>query len=132
MPMKLRGYDAADWSDQTGVDTGSETLVQQQFVEEQDINTIVKRFQVTGAFPMGPDGPAVYGDFSGITDYDSALETIDRAERSFMALPAEVRDRFKNNPANLINWANEARDEEEFLTRFAVRTEPPVVAPVVG
>lgn len=131
MPLKLRGYDAAELSEDTGIDTGTETLVQQHFVQEQDINTIVARFGVTGALPLGPDGPAVYGDFSGITDYDSALETIERAEASFMSLPAEVRDRFKNNPANLINWANEARDEEEFMTRFAVKTERPAVAPVV-
>lgn len=118
----LRGYDAAFVSDMTGVDTGRESLVQQHFQDEVDINTIVRRFGVSGQLPLGPNGPAVYGDFSGITDYDSALDTISRANDAFMALPADVRLRFKNDPAELIRYAQSVTEEE-----FTAALQPPVV-----
>lgn len=130
MPLKMRGYDARALSEETGTDTGSDTIVQQHYADEVDINTIVRRFGVTGSMPFGPNGPAIYGDFSGISDWESALATIERAEESFMALPAEVRAKFDNDPGKLVEYSQSV-SEEEFLTTFAARTEPGVSPPVV-
>lgn len=126
-PVGLHGYDAVEVSDATGLDTGSETIVQQHYGEEVDINTIVRRFGVTGALPLGPEGPAIYGDFTGITDYESARDTIERANTAFMNLPADVRLKFDNDPAKLIAMSQSMSEEA-----FSEFVSPPVVDPAVG
>lgn len=111
-----RSLYAEEISDLTGLDTGSETLVQQHFREETDINVIMARFGATGAMPSGVDG-GVYGDFSGIEDFDSALAAVERARAGFMALPAEVRERFDNDPGKLIEAAR-SRSYEDFMKEY--------------
>lgn len=128
-PASLRGYDAALVSDETGVDTGSESLVQQHFVDEVDINTIMRRYGVTRELPLGP-ATGIYGDFTGISDYESAVERVEGARERFMKLPASVRERFRNDPGELIRAA-ENLPEEEFLGMFEA-TPPAPVAPVEG
>lgn len=120
LPRLVRG-DARAVSDLTGVFTGSETKVQQHFAVEVDINTIMRRFGVTKEMPLG-SASGVYGDFSGVTDYDSAVERVAGARRAFMALPAAVRERFENDPGVLIRRAEEL-PEDEFGALFAGPTE---------
>lgn len=80
------------------------TLTQQQFKDEVDINTIVRRFGLTQAqvAEFGPQG--VYGDFSGITDFQSALQRVRAAEEGFLALPPELRAEFHNNPGEFVHY----------------------------
>lgn len=132
VPVSLRSYDAAELSDATALDTGNESMVQQSMKEEVDINTIMARFGATGAMPAGLAG-GVFGDFSGIDGYEGAVEAIERANRGFMSLPAEVRERFKNDPSRLIRAA-QSLEYEEFERMFEgkpVDVAPGVVPPVV-
>lgn len=121
-PASLRGYDVKAVSLLTSLDTGEETLVQQQFGEEVDVNTIMRRYGMTGAAPFGEDA-GVYGDFTGIHDYDSAVARIDAARARFMELPASVREKFNNDPGELIRRANEM-DEAELAKEFVVPDPP--------
>lgn len=109
----LGSYNAHELSARLSVETGSETIVQQHLKNEVDINTIVKRFGITGQMPFGVD-EGIYGDFTGITDYESALAKVTQADESFMTLPAEIRERFKNSPAELIRFAQSV-DEDAFM-----------------
>jgi len=126
--VSLHSYDSAEVSDATGKDTGSESLVQQHLRDEVDINTIVRRFGLTREMPSGVAG-GVYGDFSGISDFESAMEMIQRARKGFNVLPPEVRERFGNDPARLIRFAQEA-SESDFMA--ATQKKPPVVPPGGG
>lgn len=125
IPLKasLRSYDSAVVSIATGIETGSVSLVQQHYKEEVDVNTIVRRFGLTAAMPSGAAG-GMYGDFTGITDYDDAVARIERANAGFMSLPAEVRERFGNDPSRLISLA-QTGSEAEFL---AATSPTPVAA----
>lgn len=129
----LRQYDAKAVSIATSVDTGRETLVQQHLKEEVDVNTIVRRFGLTNDLPSWR-GDGLYGDFTGITDYESAVEKIRSVDTRFMALPVELRDRFKNDPAELVRFADSV-SEEEFnrivnpAPSAPVAPEAPVVDP---
>lgn len=126
----LRGYDPLVQSLKGAIDTGDETIVQQHFAEEVDINTIVRRFGMTAAMPAGVPG-GIFGDFTGVTDYESAVAAIDRAKSGFMALPPDVRERFGNNPGNLIEYAQGVSLEDlEVDLRGEVPVVPPVVPPV--
>jgi len=106
-----------------GLDTGEETATQQHFKEDADVNVIMRRFGVGGAPSRGG---GVYGDFSGIHDYESALAAIERAEAGFMALPAEVRAQFGNDPAMLLRATPEQLDAVNVM--LAPKVEPGVSA----
>lgn len=102
--------------DKASVDSGlrclDESMAQQQFAEECDINTIVKRFGLTGEMPENVRVPQ-YGDFSGIGDYQSALNAVRDAEESFMELPAHIRARFGHDPQQLLEFVADGRNLEE-------------------
>lgn len=116
-------YDPKEVSEDVSVDTGSESLVQQHFKDEVDINTIVRRYGITAGMPFGPDG-GMYGDFTGIVDYESALELVKDTQSRFMRLPAEMREKFGNNPGALVRFAQENTPEE-----FEAAFRPPDVKP---
>lgn len=107
----LRKYSARAVSDSVALHTGSESSVQQQFAKEVDINTIVRRFGITREMPSGLGG-GVYGDFTGITDFDSAVAAVERAQAGFLALDPEVRDRFGNDPGAYLEYVDGLTDEE--------------------
>lgn len=108
------------------IDTGEDTLVQQHMRDEVDVNTIVRRFGVTGAMPFGREA-GVYGDFTEIQDFDGAVAKVEGARSRFMTLPAEVRERFDNDPGKMIAFAQSVSEEQfrDELGRFAA---PPVEA----
>lgn len=121
--ITLRGYDAAEVSRDTATVGGGPSQVQQHFAEEVDINTIMRRFGVTRQLPSGQEG-GFYGDFTGISDYQSALEAVQRAQDGFMALPAEVREKFRNDPGMYLDHVDSLTDEE-----LASDLKPAVVVP---
>ena len=110
---RVGAYDSDEVSLETGIDfAGQVSLTQQSQAEETDINGIVKRFRVTGILPEGVRRPT-YGDFDGISDFRTAMEAMMSAERSFMAMPSDVRARFDNDPQKFVDFcSNEANLEE--------------------
>lgn len=81
------------------------SLAQQAFKDEVDINSILKKYKITGRMPVSVNLPS-YGDFSGVSDYRSAAEAMRRASNAFMELPAEVRKRFSNDPQEFLDFSS--------------------------
>lgn len=79
------------------------SLTVQAGAEETDINTIVKRFGITGKMPENVRVPLA-GDFTDAFDFRTAMDGINEANRSFAAMPAEVRARFGNDPATFVDF----------------------------
>lgn len=123
-------YDTDAVSVETGLFCEDPTLAQQQFKDECDINVILERFNVTGQLPVTPLQPQ-FGDFSGISDYQTALNAVLDAQESFDALPARVRERFANDPAAFVDFClDEAnRDEMQALGLLSVVPEGPNLSP---
>lgn len=98
-------YDREAASDETAVDCrlGGPSFTQQQFKDECDINVIAERFGLTGTFPENPL-PPVYGDFTDVGDYRSALHAIQSADARFLEFPPELRARFQNDPQQLMDF----------------------------
>jgi len=94
----------------------------QSFRDECDINTILRQFNVTGQLPAGSVQPQ-YGDFSGITDYQSALNAVMAAQDSFLQLPAKVRAKFDNDPALFVDWASNEANRDEMKALGLLREE---------
>lgn len=85
---------------------GELSLTKQSFKDECDVNNVLKRYRETGLFPTDM-GPGMYGDFSEVTDFQSAFEAIQEANAAFASLPANIRDYFKNDPATFIAFAED-------------------------
>ena len=107
-------YDTNAASDESGVACEEPSLAQQHFKDECDINNILRQFNITGLLPEAPLSPR-YGDFTGVTDYHSALNAVIAAEDGFMTLPADIRSRFLNDPANLINFLDDESNKDEAI-----------------
>lgn len=99
------GYDVDKASLQGSLACMDPSLTVQSQAEDADINTIVRRFGITGTTPQGMRVPS-FGDFTGIGDYQSALEAVMQAEEEFMSLPADVRSRFNNNPQAFLEFCS--------------------------
>ena len=98
------------------------SLAKQSFRDECDINNILRKFNVTGELPVGSVQPQ-YGDFSGITDYQSALNAVMAAQDSFLALPAKIRARFDNDAALFVDFASDEANKDEMKALGLLRQE---------
>lgn len=116
-------YDTDAASNESGLVCLEPTLTQQHFQDECDINYILNTFGVN-ALPVNPLEPR-YGDFTNVVDYHSALNAVIAAEDGFMALPADIRTRFDNDPSKLIDFMeNPANRSEAESLGLVTKTEP--------
>jgi len=116
-------YDVDKVSDETGLICPEPTLAQQNFKDECDINYIVRQFGLTGELPGKPMSPQ-YGDFTGVLDYHSAVNAVLAAQDDFMELPAQLRSRFNNDPAELIDFLDNEGNREEAIKLGLVAAKP--------
>ena len=123
-------YDMDKVSDETGLACQDPSLAQQHMKDECDINVIVERFGVTGELPTAPVSPQ-FGDFSGISDYHTAINAVRASEEAFMALPAKIRARFDHDPNALLQFLNDPINRDEAIEIGLIDWEP-VVAPIVS
>lgn len=132
-------YDMDAVSLENVVNTGDDTPTIQSAKDESDINTIVARFGITGSFDRNAVGALGFGDFTDITDFSDALNCVNESTEKFMALPAEFRFKFLNDPQQFLLYC-EQRDSKgervhiEEMRKFGLApplpVEPPVPAPV--
>jgi phage internal scaffolding protein len=107
-------YDTDAASNESGLHCEDASLAQQHFKDECDINNILRQFNITGQLPENAVSPR-YGDFTGVTDYHSALNQVIAAEDEFMSLPATIRARFENDPAQLIEFLENSENKDEAI-----------------
>lgn len=91
------------------------TMTIQSERESCDINKIVAQHLRTGIMTNVRTSPLEYGDFNGTDDYATAQMRIQEADEAFMSLPAELRFRFKNDPAQLIEFLNDENNRAEAI-----------------
>lgn len=104
---RVGAYDEAEASLASGLSfKGTVSRTQQSQAAETDINKIVRQFKVTGVLPQPVRRPT-YGDFEHIGDYREAMDAMLLAEKSFMAMPAKVRERFNNDPGEFVAFCSD-------------------------
>lgn len=89
------------------------SLTKQAFSKEADIDYILKKYEQTGVPPSAPVGQMMAGDFSSVPSYQNALNAVLRAEENFMTLPAKIRSRFNNDPAELLAFCLNPKNRKE-------------------
>lgn len=85
----------------------------QSFMAECDINNILKRYQETGILPDMIAREPMYGDFSSELSYHDAQNVIRKAHEQFEALPASIREKFDNDPAKFLKYAENPQNIKE-------------------
>ena len=88
-----------------------ESLTEQSHSNECDINSILLRARKTGYVPQYQGG--VFDDFSSVEDYTATRNRIEQAQKAFDSLPADLREKFKNHPANLLEFLSNPGNRAE-------------------
>lgn len=125
--VKLRGaygYDVDAASQEAGVDLGGPSPTVQSQKDEADINTIVRRFGITGELPLNLRVPLNI-DHCEDLEYRECLEVVNAARASFDSLPADVRSRFANDPAALVDFAQDDANRDQLKLWGLLRDDPP-------
>lgn len=91
---------------------GSVNRTQQQFQAECDIEKVVSRLAAGQPVPQ-PKYVGSYGDFASVPDFWAANNLLIRAREQFMSLPAKVRDRFKQDPAEMLAFVADRKNFDE-------------------
>lgn len=131
MPVKppfLRtqyNYDMQEASDETAINCKDVSLAKQSFAEECNINTIVKRFGLTGQLPENVRMPT-YGDFSDVTNFHDAMNAIALANEAFEKMPADVRRRFDNDPGKFVDFCNDENNRPEAIKLGLIEPKPQI------
>lgn len=99
---------SVDFSGENGV-----SRTQQHFKKECDINEILRSFKRTGVCDHVSSGKPMYGDFTAYPDFQQMQDTLVEATRAFEALPASLRDRFGNDPRNLVAFVMDENNRAE-------------------
>lgn len=119
-------YDVDAASEAVVVDCSVEpSKTQQQFAEDADINTIVRRFGLTGQLPETLYMPQS-GDFVDAKSFEESMALLVKAREEFMTLPGDVRYRFANDPGRLIEFLDNPENRDEAL-KLGLIAKPPEV-----
>lgn len=55
------------------------------------------------------------GDFTGISDFKTMADMVAATRDEFMTLPANIRERFYNDPEKLIGFLDDDKNRDEAL-----------------
>lgn len=89
--------------------------VKRSFAQRADINDIVARYRRTGVLDYTSRVQGVFADVSGMGDFRTACDKVVRLREAFESLPAIVRTRFNNDPANMVEFLRNTENREEAI-----------------
>lgn len=115
-------YDSQALSDATGLKCLDPSRASQEFKDEVDINTIAKRFGLTGELPENVP-MVLQGDFTQVVNFQGAWDLIVKARESFQAMPAEVRAEFDNDAAKFVEFTSNPKNFDRVAELGLVRPE---------
>jgi len=98
-----------------GLKFGKGSRTKRSFKDECDINSIMAKYRSTGLITHLSGRRASYGDFTGVSDYQSALNEVLKAQEMFLSLPAHIRKEFRNDPALLIEALDDPKQHDKLV-----------------
>lgn len=124
-------YDMDAASNESALICSDPSLAIQSAEEESNINTIVRRFGLTGELPNDVKMPQS-GDFTNLPDFHTAMNIVRKTQEEFLRVPADLRARFGNDPQAFMRFVEDDANYEEarrlgLLKPVAVVPEPMAV-----
>ncbi len=96
------------------IKTEGKCLVKQSDEKRCNINNIVSKFLKHGVMPEGTQ-PKKYGDFDQHIDYETQLNKITDIQSYFEDLSSEVRNGFKNNVKNMLDFVSNPENKDKAI-----------------
>lgn len=128
-------YDTDAASLESGVHCKDPSLVREADSVDADINVIMKRYTQSGVIPMNADlvarMPLNGTEFPDGFDFRMAQDLIAQGRQAFMALPADIRSRFQNDPAQFVEFCSD-RDNLPALRKMGLAQAPQDAASAPG
>ncbi len=93
---------------------GKRSRTKQQFKDECDINNILSKYQKSGAVTHVNKHAAEYG-FATSEDFTSAMFLVTDAQAMFNELPSSLRTKFKNDPAEFLEFVQDPENADELV-----------------
>lgn len=124
-------YTATD--DFPGLECKDESRAVQSQAADADINTIVKRFKLTGELPSPKPKIPLSVDFRDAEQFDlgAALRYVREASDAFMRYPAEVRAKFDNDVAAFCDFVENPENFDECVRLGILDKKPEPQAPPI-
>lgn len=94
------------------LDCGDKLVTKQSHKDECDIHNILRQYSRTGIIAHVSKGMGEYIDLPDNIDYQQSINTLMEGQAAFAALPATVRDHFKNDPALFLGAFNDPAQAE--------------------
>lgn len=111
-----------------------EKRAKQEFKQDADINSIMAKFQKTGAIDHASKYQPLYGIASPQT-LQEAMNTVTAAQTMFEELPSSLRVKFNNRPQDFLEFIQNPDNKSEAiklgLTSLSDEAEKLVQEPVV-
>lgn len=112
-----------------GIEFTDPSMTKQSFKDECDVNNIMRRFNATGVVTHVNGRRPEFGDFTSVATFQESLNTVIEAESMFAELPAAIRDRFGNDPRQLLEFVADPDNRDEAVTLGIVKAPEPEPAP---
>lgn len=116
-PKCKQKYNRLEWQPE------GESMTEQSHELETNINRIMAKYQATGILNHVNKKQPIFGDFSEVPDYATALDLVITAQESFMQLPAKIRAKFANDPAQFLDFVGNP-DNAEALVDMGLANPP--------
>lgn len=102
----------------------------QEFVDQCDINNIIKSFKVSGMLQhvSAKAATGTYQDLPDDIDFQESVNLVLHAQTAFSSLPSKIRNRFDNDPALFLEFMHDPNNSEEIYT-LGLATRPTPTTP---
>lgn len=112
---------------------GDTILVKQEFKDEANINTIMKKARagqsIVDPKTINYNRVATYEDVSGETDLQTIMNVQKAAQSAFDDLPSAIRKRFRNDPVEFYEFMHNEENAEEAAKLGLIPTIQPEPEP---
>ncbi len=110
------------------LDASGNSRTKQSFAKECEINNIMAKYQKTGAIAhINQHGPNY--DFATSIDFSEAMRLVVTAQDMFDGLPSSIRNRFANDPAQFLDFVQDADNEAEMRQMGLIESVTPSEIP---
>jgi phage internal scaffolding protein len=99
-------------------------FTEQAHKRETDVNEIVKKYDKTGLITHIANFEAKFGDMTGM-EFQKAQEMVANAKSQFEMLPSEIRNRFANDPMNLLKFMEKKENRDEAIKLGLIHPDTP-------
>lgn len=122
-PYNRKALDALSKENSTTIE--GKSMTKQSHKDECDVNKIMAKFQRDGAMTHVNTRQPQYGDATAL-DFKAAMDLITSSTELFQALPSELRNAFKNDPASFLDYVNNPENKEDVDAGFPSLLTPQV------